>query len=107
MNINQTSQDVVLPWMVVLKPGMSANASKKVFLVTTIYLLISACIIGLLHMLRRSHQRRRKPAAAPSKGVMTIEPLPTTLPVTMTLGPMNLILSKKVFGASCITCNLS
>ena len=85
--------------MVVLKPGMSAKASKNVFLVTTMYLLISAWIIGLLHILNRSHHSNTNPAAAPSNGVITIEPLPTTLPVTITLGPMYLSRSKRVFGA--------
>ena len=107
INMNQTSHDVVFPWIVVFKPGISAKASKKVFLVTTMYLLISACMIGLLHILSSNHHRSKKPAAAPSNGVITIDPLPTTLPVTITLGPMYLILSKKVFGASCISCNLS
>ena len=41
-NMNQTSQDVVFPFITVLGPGISANASRKVFFVTTTYLLISA-----------------------------------------------------------------
>jgi hypothetical protein len=98
-NTKQTNQEVVFPLMVVLKPGMSENASKKVFLVTTMYLLISAWIIGLLHMLKSSHHSNMNPAAAPSSGVITIEPLPTTLPVTITLGPTYLSRSKRVFGA--------
>ena len=102
MNMNQTNQDVVFPWMVVLKPGISAKASKNVFFVTTIYRAISAWMIGLLHMLNSNHHKRINPVAAPSKGVITIDPLPTTLPVTTTLGPINFNLSKKVLGASCI-----
>ncbi|SVE40971.1 uncharacterized protein METZ01_LOCUS493825 [marine metagenome] len=50
-------------------------------------------------MLSKSHHRRVKPAAAPSKGVITIEPLPTTLPVTIALGPINFNLSLIVRGA--------
>jgi hypothetical protein len=40
-----------------------------------------------------------KPVAAPSKGARAIEPPPTTLPVTIMLGPINLILCKKEVGA--------
>ena len=49
-------------------------------------------------MLNRSHQSNVNPAAAPSKGVITIEPLPTTLPVTITLGPMYLSRPHKDLG---------
>ena len=41
-NINQTSQEVVFPFIFVFGPGISAKASRKVFFVTTMYLLISA-----------------------------------------------------------------
>ena len=50
-------------------------------------------------MLKSNHHKRVNPAAAPKSGVITIEPLPTTLPVTIALGPMNLNLSKTVRGA--------
>ena len=90
INMNHTSHDVVLPRIVVLKPGIWAKASKKVCFFTMTYLLISAWIKGLLHILRSSHQRREKPAAAPRRGVRAIDPLPTTLPVTIMLGPMYL-----------------
>ena len=100
--MNQTSQEVVFPFMFVLGPGISAKASRKVFFVTTIYLLISAWIIGFVHILNSSHHKRVKLAAAPKRGVITIEPLPTTLPVTMALGPINLSLSANVCGALCV-----
>jgi len=41
-NINQTNQEVVFPFIFVFGPGISAKASRKVFFVTTTYLLISA-----------------------------------------------------------------
>ena len=82
-----------------LKPGMSEKASKNVFLVKTMYLLISDWSMGLLNILKSSHHSNTNPAAAPRRGVITIEPLPTTLPVTITLGPMYLSRSIKVFGA--------
>ena len=50
-------------------------------------------------MLKRSHHKRVNPAAAPKRGVITIEPLPTTLPVTIALGPINFNLSIVVRGA--------
>ena len=49
--------------------------------------------MGFVHILNSSHHNRVKPAAAPKRGVITIEPLPTTLPVTMALGPINFSLS--------------
>ena len=52
-------------------------------------------------MLKRSHHKRVNPAAAPKRGVITMEPLPTTLPVTMALGPINFNLSRVVRGAAC------
>ena len=50
-------------------------------------------MIGFVHILKRSHHKRVNPAAAPKSGVITIEPLPTTLPVTIALGPINFSLS--------------
>ena len=44
-------------------------------------------------MLKSNHHKRVNPAAAPKSGVITIEPLPTTLPVTIALGPINFSLS--------------
>ena len=44
-------------------------------------------------MLKSNHHKRVNPAAAPKSGVITIEPLPTTLPVTIALGPINFNLS--------------
>ena len=41
-NMNHTNQEVVFPFIFVFGPGISAKASRKVFLVTTTYLLISA-----------------------------------------------------------------
>ena len=52
-------------------------------------------------MLKRSHHKRVNPAAAPKRGVITMEPLPITLPVTMALGPINFNLSRVVRGATC------
>jgi hypothetical protein len=43
----------------------------------------------LLQRLNKSHHNKAKPVAAPSNGERAIEPLPTTLPVTMILGPIN------------------
>ena len=50
-------------------------------------------------MLKSNHHKRVNPAAAPKSGVITIEPLPTTLPVTIALGPINFNLSIIEFGA--------
>jgi hypothetical protein len=61
-------------------------------------------MIGLLHMLNKSHQSKVNPAAAPRRGVMTIEPLPTTLPVTITLGPIYLSLPNNELGGLFIEC---
>ena len=58
-------------------------------------------MIGFVHILKRSHHKRVNPAAAPKRGVITIEPLPTTLPVTMALGPINFNLSITERGALC------
>jgi hypothetical protein len=53
----------------------------------------------LLQRLKRSHHSKVKPVAAPSKGARAMAPLPTTLPVTIMLGPINLILCKREVGA--------
>ena len=49
-------------------------------------------------MLKSNHHKRVNPAAAPKSGVITIEPLPTTLPVTIALGPIYFSLSNNVTG---------
>ena len=89
ININQTNQEAFLSRMLVFGPGMSEKDSRNVFLVAITYRLISACIKGLLQRLNNNHQRSAKPVAAPSSGDKAIEPLPTTLPVTIILGPIN------------------
>jgi len=53
----------------------------------------------LLQKLYRIHHNTENPAAAPSKGDRAMEPLPTMLPVTITLGPRNKILLRKLSGA--------
>ena len=58
-------------------------------------------MIGLVHILNNNHHKRVNPAAAPRSGVITIDPLPTTLPVTIALGPINFNLSINLRGALC------
>ena len=69
---------------------MSKGFQEGLFFYYDIPAIISAWIKDLLHILRSSHQSRVKPAAAPRRGVRAIDPLPTTLPVTIMLGPIYL-----------------
>ena len=102
----QTAQEDFFWFIFVLGPGISEKLSKKVFLVTIMYLAISACTMDLLMVLNITHQRKAKPAAAPKRDVKTNSPLPTTLPTTITLGPTYFRRWMKVLGACIILENL-